>query len=153
MSFSIMKFERSSLVRSNFFSRRLKSQKVQQPISKGKIKCSVKTYRAWLKYIYIHNIEEVVWNLFARPHFFIFFLFVHWASLVAQMIKNLPGSTVLRLWKNRMGRPLSPSQIHQKIIWTLSKFHKTTSERWQRTPGTQKGSPLSLKWGRTKYKW
>ena len=44
----------------------------QQPISKGKIKCSVKTYRAWLKYIYIHNIEEVLWNLFARHHFFYF---------------------------------------------------------------------------------
>ena len=24
-----------------------------------------------------------------------------------------------------MGRPLSPPQIHQKNIWTLSKFHKT----------------------------
>ena len=27
----------------------------------------------------------------------------------------------------------------------LSNFHKTTSERWQRTPGTQKCSPFSLK--------
>ena len=27
-----------------------------------------------------------------------------------------------------MGRPLSPSQIHQKNISVLSKFHKTTSE-------------------------
>ncbi|KAB0338911.1 hypothetical protein FD755_025111, partial [Muntiacus reevesi] len=27
----------------------------------------------------------------------------------------------------------------------LSNFHKTTSECWQRTPGTQKGSPFSLK--------
>ena len=27
----------------------------------------------------------------------------------------------------------------------LSKFHKTTSECWQRTSGTKKGSPLSLK--------
>jgi len=34
----------------------------------------------------------------------------------------------------------------------LRKFHKTTSECWQRTSGTQKGSPLSLKVGRTKYK-
>ena len=34
----------------------------------------------------------------------------------------------------------------------LSKFHKTTSERWQRTPGIQKGSPFSLKEDRTKYK-
>ena len=57
-----------------------------------------------------------------------------------------------RWQRNMTGRPLSPPQIHQKIIWTLSKFHKTTSEHWQRTPGTQKGSPLSLKGGRTKYK-
>ena len=49
--------------------------------------------------------------------------------------------------RNRMGRPLSPPQIHQKFIWMLSKFHKTTSERWQRTPGTKKGSPLSSKGG------
>ena len=34
----------------------------------------------------------------------------------------------------------------------LSCFHKTTFERWWRTPGTQKDSPLSLKGGRTKYK-
>ena len=34
----------------------------------------------------------------------------------------------------------------------LSKFHKTTSECWQRTSGTQKGSPLSSKGGRTKDK-
>ena len=30
--------------------------------------------------------------------------------------------------------------------------HRTISECWQRTPGTQKGSPISLKGGRTKYK-
>ena len=46
-----------------------------------------------------------------------------------------------KMARNRMGRPLSPPQIHQRIIWMLSNFHKTTSERWQRTPGTQKGSP------------
>jgi hypothetical protein len=34
----------------------------------------------------------------------------------------------------------------------LSKFQKTISECWQRTSGTQKGSPLSLKGGGTKYK-
>ena len=34
----------------------------------------------------------------------------------------------------------------------LSKFHKTTSECWQRTSGTQKSSPLSSKGGRKKYK-
>ena len=34
----------------------------------------------------------------------------------------------LRWQNNRMGRPLSPLQIHQKNIWTLSKLHKTTSD-------------------------
>ena len=52
---------------------------------------------------------------------------------------------VLRWWRNRTGRPLSPPQIHQKNIWLLSKFHTTTSECWQRTSGTQKSSPLSSK--------
>ena len=46
--------------------------------------------------------------------------------------------------------PLCPPQIHQKNILMLSKFHKTTSECWQRTSGTQKRSPLSLKRGRKK---
>ena len=34
-----------------------------------------------------------------------------------------------RWWRNRTGRPLSPLQIHWKNIWTLSKLHKTTSDR------------------------
>ena len=51
-----------------------------------------------------------------------------------------------------MGRPLSPRQIHQKNIYTLSKIHKTTFECWQRTSGTQKSSPLSSKGGWKKYK-
>ena len=59
---------------------------------------------------------------------------------------------VLRWWRNRMGRLLSPQQIGQKIIWTLNRFHKTTSERWQRTSSTQKSSPFSSKGDRTKYK-
>ena len=59
---------------------------------------------------------------------------------------------VLRRQKNSTGRPLSPPAVHRKNIWTLSKFHKTTFESWQRTSGTQKGSPLSLKGSRTKYK-
>ena len=58
---------------------------------------------------------------------------------------------VPRWRRNRMGRPLSPPQINLKIIWMLSNFHKTTSEYWRRTPGTQKCTPLSLKGGRTKY--
>ena len=42
-----------------------------------------------------------------------------------------------RRWqRNRMGRPLSLLQIHWKIIWTVNKYHKTTSECWWRTSGT-----------------
>ena len=41
--------------------------------------------------------------------------------------------------------------LHRKIIWTLRKYHKTTSEHWQRKPGTRKGNPLFSKGGRTKY--
>ena len=40
---------------------------------------------------------------------------------------------VLRWQRNRTDRPVSRTQIHQQNIWTLSKFHKTTSECWQRT--------------------
>ena len=54
--------------------------------------------------------------------------------------------------RNRTGRPLSPSQIPQKNISTLSKLHKTTSVGWQRTSGNQKSRPLSSKTGRKKYK-
>ena len=39
-------------------------------------------------------------------------------------------TAILRWQRNRTGRPLSPPQIHWKNIWTLSKFHKTTSELW-----------------------
>ena len=58
---------------------------------------------------------------------------------------------VLRWWRYRTGRPLSPPQIHQENISALSKFHKTT-ECWQRTSGTQKSSPLSSKGGRKNIK-
>ena len=58
----------------------------------------------------------------------------------------------LRWQRNRMGRTLSPPQIHQKNILTPSKFHKTTSECRQRTSGTQKSNPLSSKRGRKKHK-
>ena len=59
---------------------------------------------------------------------------------------------VLRWWRKRTGKPLFPLQINQKIILVLSNLHKTTSESWQRTPGTQTGNPFSLKGGRTRYK-
>ena len=67
-------------------------------------------------------------------------------------IQDETEEVVLRWWRNRTGRPLSPSQIHQKNISTLSKFHKRTSECWQRTSGTQKSRSLSSKTGRKKYK-
>ena len=54
-------------------------------------------------------------------------------------IKTL-AEAVLGWQRNRMGRPLSPSQIHQKNISTLTKVHKTTSEFWQRTSGNQKSN-------------
>ena len=42
----------------------------------------------------------------------------------------------LRWWRNRTGRPLSPPQIHRKIIWTLSKLHKQLliASRGHQTP-------------------
>ena len=74
-------------------------------------------------------------------------------------VKRYPMSKVRetqggrRRWRRkRMGRPLSPSQIHQKNISTLSKLHKTTSECWQRTSGTQKSRSLSSKTGRKNIK-
>ena len=66
--------------------------------------------------------------------------------------KHCSWEVVLRWRRNRMRRTLSPSQIHQKNISTLSKFHKTASECWQRTSGTQKSRSLSSKTGRKKYK-
>ena len=68
-------------------------------------------------------------------------------------IRNMKryGEAVLRWQRNRMGRPLSHPQIHQKNISMPSKFYKTTSECWQRTSGTQKSRLLSSKTGRKKY--
>ena len=60
-------------------------------------------------------------------------------------IENLEMGALPRWQRNRKGRPLSPSQIHQNIIWMLSSLNKTTSEcRWK-TQDTQKGSPISSK--------
>ena len=67
------------------------------------------------------------------------------------MNKKVQG-VVLRWWRTRTGRLLPPSQINQKNISTLSKLHKTTSECWQRTSGTQKSRSFSSKTGRKKYK-
>ena len=66
--------------------------------------------------------------------------------------KTRPRRVVPRWQRYRMGRPLSPPQIHQKIMWMLSNFHKTISEYWQRTQGTQKGSSFSWK-GEQRIEW
>ena len=67
-------------------------------------------------------------------------------------LKSHKSGVVLRWRRNRMGRPLSPPQIHRKNIKAPSKFHRTTSECWQRTLGNKKSRALSPKGGRTKYK-
>ena len=71
---------------------------------------------------------------------------------VTTISKKGNGGMVLRWQRNRTGRLLSPSKIPQKNISMLSKLHKTTSEFWQRTSGTQKTRSLSSKTGRKKYK-
>ena len=52
--------------------------------------------------------------------------------------------------RNRTGRSLSLLQIHRKNNRTVNKVYKTTSDRYQRTSGAQKSSPLFSKGGRTK---
>ena len=79
-------------------------------------------------------------------------LLISWVQSPSAVILEPPKikSLTVSIGKFQDGggiRPLSPPQIHQKIIWMLNNFHKTTSEHWRRTPGTQKGSPFSLKGG------
>ena len=99
--------------------------------------------------------EKVVSSSYSSAIFFFFSCFkVHFSILLfhcwfCSVSKSSPG-VVLRWWRNRTGRPLSPQQIHQTNISMLSKSHKTTSECRQRTSGTQKSSPLSSKRGRKK---
>ena len=50
--------------------------------------------------------------------------------------------------RNRTGRSLSLLQIHRENNRTVNKVYKTTSDRWQRTSGAQKTSPLSSKGGK-----
>ena len=76
--------------------------------------------------------------------------FQPWISLVS-IKKHVLGERE-RWRRNGTGRSLSPSQIPQKNISTLSKLHKTTSVGWQRTSGNQKSRPLSSKTGRKKSK-
>ena len=44
------------------------------------------------------------------------------------VVHGVLKSQTRRWQRNRMRRALSPSQIHQKVIWMLINFHKTASE-------------------------
>ena len=90
-----------------------------------------------------------------------------WYLLKMQFMIFTLGKVVKRVWKSGfiiylcdvekvfyISRSISLSikwERHLHIfkikidIWKLSKFHKTTSECWQRTSGTQKGSPCHWK--------
>lgn len=84
-------------------------------------------------------------SCFTNPNFDFCYIRSHQQSSRVDCTTTNDGSMVPRWWRNRTGRPLSPLQIHQKIIWMLRNFQKTASEFWQRTPGTEKGSPISSK--------
>ena len=45
-------------------------------------------------------------------------------------IYHSTSGVVLRWQRNRMGRPLSSPQIHQKIIWMLSNFWTLVEDTW-----------------------
>ena len=83
---------------------------------------------------------------------YFFFLCLISQSVSIKIYISSKLEAVLRWWRNRTGRSLSPPQIHQNNISTLSKCHKTTSECQQRTSDTQKSSALSSKRGRKEYK-
>ena len=95
----------------------------------------------WYTWCFL-RVPYAVLNFFLIILFAILFV---WLSLF--FLHKLP-----RRQRNMMRKPLYPPQIHQKIIWMLNNFHKTTSECWWRTPGTQKGSPISSKGGGRKFK-
>ena len=94
--------------------------------------------------------EDLQHLLELTPEKDVLFIIGDWNAKIGS--QEILERAVLRWQRNRTGRPLSPSQIHQKNISMLSKLHKTTSEYWQRTSGTQKSRSLSSKTGRKKYK-
>ena len=98
-----------------------------------------------LGYVGILDVFSGFLKLFSIFLIILFAILFVWLSLF--FLHKLP-----RWQRNMMRKPLYPPQIHQKINWMLSNFHKATSECWWRTPGTQKGSPISSKGGGRKFK-
>ena len=94
--------------------------------------------------------EDLQHLLELTPEKDVLFIIGDWNAKIGS--QEILERAVLRWQRNRTGRPLSPSQIHQKNISMLSKLHKTTSEYWQRTSGTQKSRSLSSKTGRKNIK-
>ena len=50
------------------------------------------------------------------------------STVILKPKKIKSWGVVQRWWRKMTGGPLFPPQIHWKIIWTLSKYHKITSE-------------------------
>ena len=94
--------------------------------------------------------EDLQHLLELTPEKDVLFIIGDWNAKIGS--QEILERAVLRWQRNRTGRPLSPSQIHQKNISMLSKFYKTTYECWQRTSGTQKSRSLSSKTGRKNIK-
>ena len=87
-------------------------------------------------------------SCFPTPNYFLLSLACTWSHLATSAPNfSYQWGAVPRWQRNRMGRPLSSPQICLKITWMLSNFHKTTFERWWRTPVTLKGSTVSSKEG------
>ena len=94
-----------------------------------------------LKIVLSYTISNLIQSYLANSYHFINFII---PSKLFDIIKSWIRENQ-RWRRNRTGRPLSPSQIPQKNISTLSKLHKTTSVGWQRTSGNQKSRSLSSK--------
>ena len=77
------------------------------------------TYFSRMEFCY--GMMKMFWNRWSWS--------LHNIMIVLSAIEMYTLEEELRCRRNRMGRPFSPLQIHWKNIWTLSKLHKTTSDR------------------------
>ena len=91
---------------------------------------------SWKAYLLWKHTIKLCWPKVNILHSFL------WQKMgLFRILKKLQfGGAVLRWQRNRTERPLSPHNINRKVIWTLSKFHITTSEHWRRAQGIQKRS-------------